>query len=154
MNVADPTWSVYFVMDGHQRRSYIGATNHWPRRLRQHRGELRGGARATATFAAGVHYVMRLSGFPTSRSALSYEWHAKRRHLRCHALALPWLVPPHPRVVTFLAPRTLPQFRDLPLTWHVTPWIVAADRNAAGSAYRLPVHEDLAEPPAVATVVQ
>lgn len=65
--------------------SYVGCTNNTTRRLRQHNGDIVGGARAnrgkTSWFAAII------SGFPDQRSALQFEWaikHAPRaaRHVR------------------------------------------------------------------------
>lgn len=73
---------VYFLTDG-RRRSYRGFSTNWRRRLRQHRGELAGGARATRGW--GGHYVSALiTGFPSQRQALSYEWYTKRNRVRWH----------------------------------------------------------------------
>lgn len=61
-------------------RGYVGATVDLARRLRQHNGELAGGARRTArartagawTLLASVH------GLQTYRNALRFEWALKR----------------------------------------------------------------------------
>jgi len=87
---------VYFLRDG--RRSYIGFTVDVFRRLRQHRGELAGGARYTKSWRNPPQLVAYISGFPTNRIALSYEWHAKR--MRRGTVALPGA---HPRFGKFLA---------------------------------------------------
>lgn len=69
---------VYFLQAG--RQSYIGFTVNMTRRLRQHRGELVGGAKYTSSWPHRRHLklVACIRGFPTRHSALSYEWHAKR----------------------------------------------------------------------------
>lgn len=62
-------WSVYLLISGN--RTYIGSTTDPARRLRQHNGEIRGGARATRgrkwTIACYV------SGFPNRSSACRWE---------------------------------------------------------------------------------
>lgn len=41
-------WSVYLIYSPSRKRTYVGSTTDVFRRLRQHRGEIRGGARSTA----------------------------------------------------------------------------------------------------------
>ncbi len=67
---------VYFLQCG--RKSYIGYTVNIVRRLRQHRGEIVGGARCTSKFKQ-VDIVAHISGFPDKRTAMSYEWYAKHK---------------------------------------------------------------------------
>ena len=59
--------------------TYIGATVDPDRRLRQHRGELSGGARATrARVGAGETWTRHCYVGPFSKhDALSFEWHWK-----------------------------------------------------------------------------
>jgi len=59
--------------------TYIGATVDVDRRLRQHKGELAGGARATrAKVAAGETWRRHCYVGPfTKHDALSFEWHWK-----------------------------------------------------------------------------
>lgn len=71
----------YILRDTTSRRTYNGFTNNTSRRLRQHNGELVGGARATRMRPAGAwEFVAILSakeadGSPVSkRRALSIEW--------------------------------------------------------------------------------
>ena len=52
MTTADPV--VYCLVDTSERCSYVGFTTNFARRLRQHRGEIKGGA-AYTTQLAGVH---------------------------------------------------------------------------------------------------
>lgn len=53
-------------------RSYVGITNNLQRRLRQHNGEIKGGAKATRGKSWSLLCV--LSGFPTPRAARQFEW--------------------------------------------------------------------------------
>ena len=66
-------WSVYCIISSVCGKSYIGASVDIHKRLRQHNGEIKGGARAT-------HYgrprtrVCHVQGFPNERTALQFEW--------------------------------------------------------------------------------
>ncbi len=55
-----------------RKKTYIGMTDNPLHRLRQHNREIVGGARATA--GQTWKHVCVLSGFPTRRSALQFEW--------------------------------------------------------------------------------
>ena len=57
-------------------RTYIGFTVDPVYRLRQHNGEVTGGARATRPLRPWVHVAV-VRGFPGAREALSFEWHWK-----------------------------------------------------------------------------
>jgi len=62
---------------------YVGSTNCLARRLRQHNGEIAGGAKRTArVLLRGGVWVRELSvsGFPDARAALQFEWMLE--HLR------------------------------------------------------------------------
>jgi len=106
---------VYMLRCG--RKTYIGATVDLKRRLRQHRGELQGGARYTRTWK-DVVLVGTVSGFSTWSSALSYEWHAKRRSGPM-ARTVPRSAPA--RAYRFAGTMKHPKFMCLPLDleWHV-----------------------------------
>lgn len=56
--------------------TYNGSTNNLTRRLRQHNGELVGGAKATRGKGPWVYMVV-WEGFQTHREALSCEWRIK-----------------------------------------------------------------------------
>lgn len=58
-------------------RTYIGATVDLERRLRQHNGELKGGARRTSARPGGWYRVCYVSGFKTWQEALQFEWRWK-----------------------------------------------------------------------------
>jgi predicted GIY-YIG superfamily endonuclease len=65
-------WSVYFLQQLGGSKTYIGATLDIDRRLKQHNGVLKGGARATAGHS--WKRVCHVAGFPNERSALQFEW--------------------------------------------------------------------------------
>lgn len=54
-------------------RTYIGCTNDPIRRLRQHNGEIQGGAKKTR-YARPWKMICYVSGFPNRRMALQYEY--------------------------------------------------------------------------------
>lgn len=62
----------------HASSSYIGYTNHPARRIRQHNGELVGGARRTKDTATRRcrpwQMAAVIAGFPSKTAALSFEW--------------------------------------------------------------------------------
>ena len=74
------SWFVYLLSTVDTPiRTYVGATLDVDRRLRQHNGELSGGARATSTVPGGWYRVCYVSGFENQREALRFEWWWKRR---------------------------------------------------------------------------
>lgn len=66
--------------------TYVGATVNLDRRLRQHNGEIKGGAVATTSkVKQGKHWtrVCYVSNFPDWSAALQFEWrwkHLSRKH--------------------------------------------------------------------------
>ncbi len=69
-----------------QGRTYVGFTVNLDRRLRQHNGELQGGARATQ--GSSWRRFLSVTGFPTQQAALQFEW-AWKHHTRKRRLGLP-----------------------------------------------------------------
>lgn len=64
-------------LDG--RATYVGATVDLDRRLRQHNGELAGGAAATTARGAGAwRRAFYVSGFPDWQACLQFEWRLKQ----------------------------------------------------------------------------
>nr|WRJ69540.1 GIY-YIG nuclease superfamily protein [Oceanusvirus sp.] len=83
------TFSVYFLRND-RGRVYIGKTCDLHRRIRQHNGEISGGAKATRG-RGPWRFVAVISGFETESQALMAEWRLKRssrgRRSPCAALA-------------------------------------------------------------------
>ena len=69
-------WSCYFLLSDDGKRTYIGASNNVERRLRQHNGELKGGAKATRGGRPWKHICI-INGFDKI-SALQFEWRCKK----------------------------------------------------------------------------
>jgi predicted GIY-YIG superfamily endonuclease len=75
-------------------KTYVGFSTNVDRRLRQHNGEIQGGARAT--HGGSWKRICTIAGFPTQQSALQFEWkwkHCTRKakggsavERRCEAL--------------------------------------------------------------------
>ena len=73
-----------YVLESTDKATYVGATVDLDHRLRQHNGELAGGAHATHTrIAQGNAWerVCHIRGFPDWRTALQFEW-ALKHHSR------------------------------------------------------------------------
>lgn len=76
-------WHCYMLetCDGGRSKTYVGATVDPNRRLRQHNGEISGGARATSGRKWRRRYL--IGGFADERAALRFEWRWK--YLTRHA---------------------------------------------------------------------
>lgn len=74
---------VYWIMSG--SRSYIGATVDPCRRLKQHNGQVPGGAARTSG-RGPWHFEAVVEGFRTWKEALMYEWAAKRACRFCRGV--------------------------------------------------------------------
>ena len=70
-------WYVYLIWDG--RRTYVGSTTDVKRRLRQHNGEIVGGARSTRKSAGQWQVVAYLAGFLDRSTACRWEALVKKR---------------------------------------------------------------------------
>lgn len=68
-------WACYMICCG--ARTYIGKTNNLRRRLRQHNGQLVGGAKATRRGGGPWRLVWYVRGFASNSDVLKFEW-------RCH----------------------------------------------------------------------
>lgn len=55
-------------------RTYIGSTFELARRLRQHNGEIKGGAWRTKRAAGSWRRVCHVAGFTSRKEALQFEW--------------------------------------------------------------------------------
>ncbi len=77
----------YVLVSSNGKKTYAGCTNNLKRRLRQHRGLIRGGAKATASFGPATRILFVVSGFKDRTQALRFEWRLKQhrgwyQHLR------------------------------------------------------------------------
>jgi predicted GIY-YIG superfamily endonuclease len=86
-------WVVYVLSSQlSPMRTYCGVTNNWPRRFRQHNGEIRGGARATQSNRPWKLAAL-MYGFgkgPEAKSAaMRAEWFGKVGHYR-RKIPEPW----------------------------------------------------------------
>jgi structure-specific endonuclease subunit SLX1 len=72
---------VYILESSVKKATYVGATVHLDRRLRQHNGELAGGAAATTSRSKNNETwtrICHIRGFPDWQSALQFEWRLKQ----------------------------------------------------------------------------
>jgi structure-specific endonuclease subunit SLX1 len=69
---------VYLLKNTHTKYTYLGITNNSPRRIRQHNGEIKGGAKYTRAFKGNGIWVyhLKISNLTKSES-LSMERTAK-----------------------------------------------------------------------------
>jgi structure-specific endonuclease subunit SLX1 len=75
MAVEGKAWFCYMLQSVDGARTYVGATVDPNRRLRQHNGEICGGARATKGRCWTRRYL--IGGFADERAALRFEWRWK-----------------------------------------------------------------------------
>ena len=94
--VDDTPWFCYMLASVDGRKTYVGATVNPDRRLRQHNGEIGGGAKATKGRVWRRRFLV--GGFQGEVPALQFEWRWKWltrqapgstfMEQRCHALSL------------------------------------------------------------------
>lgn len=77
-------WSLYLLYNNYSGYTYIGCTTDPDRRLRQHRREIKGGARSTAKNCKSWRLCLVLSGFANRSEAMRWE---KIIKLRCRGFA-------------------------------------------------------------------
>ena len=65
-------WFCYLLVSQDNKRTYVGATIDPDRRLRQHNGEISGGA--SATRGNQWSRICCVEGFPNEGAALQFEW--------------------------------------------------------------------------------
>ena len=81
----DEAWKCYLLVtgEGTKQKTYVGVTPDLDRRLRQHNGEISGGAAATS--GRQWQRVCHVRGFPDHRAALQFEWRWKQISRRLFA---------------------------------------------------------------------
>lgn len=74
---------VYLLTSTTKNRTYVGCTCDLVRRLRQHNGEISGGAKYTK-YGRPWKMICYVAGFPDKRTAYQFEWrmHHPPRYLR------------------------------------------------------------------------
>lgn len=84
-------WSVYLLITNDEGVTYVGATVDPARRLRQHNGLIKGGARSTTAVAAAGRtwkHVCVIGLFPDNHAALQFEWRWKSLSRRKDIMAI------------------------------------------------------------------
>lgn len=69
-------WNCYLLATRDSKKTYVGITPDLNRRLRQHNGELCGGAKAT--HGHQWDRICHVRGFPDHTAALQFEWRWKQ----------------------------------------------------------------------------
>jgi len=75
VDIINNTLVCYCIRNEKKTKTYVGATNHFCRRIRQHNREIVGGAKATGGHK--WHKIILVHGFNTRHDLLSFEWHFK-----------------------------------------------------------------------------
>ena len=68
-------WKFYIIVK--DRCTYAGVSPDPERRLRQHNGEIKGGAKYPLSKGSGWKHACIIEGFPTKQNALQFEWAVK-----------------------------------------------------------------------------
>jgi predicted GIY-YIG superfamily endonuclease len=71
-------WVCYLLESTISNRTYIGATNNFKKRIRQHNGEIKGGAKYTSSNRPWKPICL-VHGFKDNSHALCFEWRVKRK---------------------------------------------------------------------------
>ena len=79
MGEAKP-YTFYLLRSGSGRQTYTGISNRPERRIRCHRGEIKGGAKWPMSWKTGCEFVLQVHGFQTRGIAQSFECRTKRRY--------------------------------------------------------------------------
>lgn len=75
MSDIENQWSFYIIYNG--GATYAGVSPNPIRRLRQHNGVIKGGAKYTTAKGPGWRHICVISGFQTKIQALQFEWAVK-----------------------------------------------------------------------------
>ena len=71
----DIPWIFYIIENSGY--TYAGVSPYYQRRLRQHNGEIKGGAKYTISKGPGWKHICLVSGFRNKIEALQFEWAVK-----------------------------------------------------------------------------
>src|SRR5687767_6807648 len=75
--MADKNYCYILRHKKYNKLTYNGFTNNPNRRIRQHNGEISGGANETTKVEPGWEFFVLMTGFETQSNALSCEWKIK-----------------------------------------------------------------------------
>jgi predicted GIY-YIG superfamily endonuclease len=75
-------YNCYLLRSAQNNRTYIGITNNFEKRLRQHNGEIKGGSKYCLSNGAGWSLHLLVGGFESKGEALKFEWAAKHDESR------------------------------------------------------------------------
>ena len=73
-------WQLYIIEN--KGYTYVGVSPDPVRRLRQHNGEIKGGAKYTTSKGPGWNHICLISGFQDKIQAMQFEWAVKHVHPR------------------------------------------------------------------------
>ena len=68
-------WQLYIIEN--KGCTYVGVSPDPIRRLRQHNGEIKGGAKYTTSKGPGWEHICLISGFQDKTQAMQFEWAVK-----------------------------------------------------------------------------
>lgn len=71
------SYIMYTIVSDCGRRSYVGITKNFTRRLKQHNGQIKGGARYTKGFSWRPAFIVK--GFDKDRTVRQFEWRMHRK---------------------------------------------------------------------------
>ena len=75
MGESDKNWIFYLIQNGNA--TYAGVSPDPVRRLRQHNGEISGGAKYTTSQSSNWSHMCLVSGFQTKQQSMQFEWALK-----------------------------------------------------------------------------
>ena len=78
--IKEKEWFFYIIQNG--PCTYAGVSPDPVRRLRQHNGEIKGGAKYTTSKGCGWKHVCIVSGFQTKIQSMQFEWAVKHQKPR------------------------------------------------------------------------
>jgi len=73
----EPTVPWFFYIIENHGYTYAGVSPYYERRLRQHNGEIKGGAKYTISKGPGWTHICLVCGFRNKIEALQFEWAVK-----------------------------------------------------------------------------
>jgi len=75
MSEQESKWFFYIIKNN--RFTYAGVSPDPKRRLRQHNGEIKGGANYTISKGSGWSHICLVEGFRNKKEAMQFEWAVK-----------------------------------------------------------------------------